>query len=227
METIPSTSLTESLGIANSTNFNQTESILVGRPTARELATALFSSLNLGADKLPTLEDITDECLYEHELDHLCRKTTNPTRCNREPPSLSIQADCLRRKFDDYCGVINPENRSLCLNICNQYVHYGAISQFAQCFCNELEADNQLPGSFYDPESRNNCCECNAQCRRFQIPEQCRRFENTLIRTRQRACDGTLLANSVHTCEWYGGWPSLARNKPSVVCPDPLAEIPE
>lgn len=226
MRPIPMTDLAESLGITSAADTYSTESLLVGKPTAGDLATAMISSLNFGSDKLPSLEDIIGQCLFEHELDHLCRETKNPTRCNREGPAMKINAQCFLDNLAKYCSVIDAQNRVLCLNICNQYVHFGAISQFAGCFCQELESDRQRPGSYYEPESRNNCCDCYAKCGELEIPQQCRRFDSTILRTRQRACEGTLKAGSVHSCEWYGGWPHNPRNSPSVVCPDPLAETP-
>ena len=226
MQPVPMTNLAESLGVTESANLYQTERIFVAEPSAQDLATAMMSSLNIGTDALPSLEDLIDQCLFEHELDHLCRKTVNPTRCNREVPAMNINAKCFLDHLDKYCDIITPQNRWLCLNICNQYVHFGALSQMAGCFCQKLAEDKQQPGSFYEPESRNNCCECYAQCGSFSIPKPCRRFDNTVVWTRQNACEQTLKAGNVHTCAWYGQWPNLPRNNPSVLCPDPLSEEP-
>jgi hypothetical protein len=77
MRPILMTDLAESLDITSAADPYSTESLLVGKPTASDLATAMISSLNFGSDKQPKLEDIIDQCLFEHELDHLCRETKN------------------------------------------------------------------------------------------------------------------------------------------------------
>lgn len=227
MQPIPITDLAGSLDVVRVATPDTNENMLVGKPAAKDLAAAMISSLGFDADKLPTIEDVKNFCLYQHELDHLCRKTKNPTRCNREAPAMGIHTQCLLNKFDEFCSIIDEQNKSLCLNICHQYVHFGAIAQFSDCFCKKIEEDGQAPGSYYDPGSRDNCCECYEVCRRFEIPQQCERFRDEILlglQTRQNACDGTLKAKNVHTCSWYAQWPDLQRNNPSVICPDPIAE---